>query len=67
MSKKDSFSWHVMDYCTKCSARSVKSKIHKNVNLQSFVRDENTFRVFGNRVLRRMSCIFCTPYKILLS
>jgi hypothetical protein len=56
-----------MDYCTKCTARNVKPKIHKNVILESFVRDENTFRVFGNRVLRRMSCIFCTPYRILLS
>jgi hypothetical protein len=46
-----------MDYCTNCSARNVKPKIHKNVILQSFVRDENTFRLFGNRVLRRMSCI----------
>jgi len=42
-----------MNYCTKCSARNVKPKIHKNVTLQSFVRDENTFRVFGNRVLRK--------------
>lgn len=56
-----------MDYFTKCTIRNVKPKIHKNVTLQSFVREENTFRVFGNRVPRRMSCIFCTPYKILLS
>jgi len=61
------FSWYVMDYCTNCSARNVKPKIYKNAILQSFVRDENTFRVFGNRVLRTMSCILCTAYKILLS
>jgi hypothetical protein len=56
-----------MDYFTKCTTRNVKPKIHKNVILPSFVREENTFRVFGNRVPRRMSCVFCTPYKILLS
>jgi hypothetical protein len=56
-----------MDYCATCSARNVKPKIHKNVTLQSFARDENTFRVFENRVLRRMNCTICTPYKILLS
>ena len=37
-----------MDYCTNCPARNVKPKIYKNVILQSFVRDENAFRVFGN-------------------
>jgi hypothetical protein len=50
-----------MDYCANCSARNVMPKIHKNVTLQSFVRDENTFRVFGNRVLKRISCTICTP------
>jgi hypothetical protein len=41
-----------MHYSTNYSARNVKPKIHRNVTLQSYVRDENTFRVFGNRVLR---------------
>jgi hypothetical protein len=39
-----------MDYCTNCSAIYAKPKIHKNVILQTFVRGENTFTVFGNKV-----------------
>jgi hypothetical protein len=33
--------------------------------VQTFIRDENTFTIFGNRALRRISCIICTPYKII--